>query len=106
MIGSASSTEPPSPTVATAWFELEDRDMPPDLDAFQVEPGDEPVVGKAEGEPGFVVEWGHPAFFLNRISASLSRLVMALIVASRFKAELRLGCVSCQTRLVGRRLRV
>jgi hypothetical protein len=53
-----------------------------------------------------MVEWDHPAFFFNRIIASLSRLVMALIAASRFKAELRLGCTSCQTNLVGRRLRV
>jgi hypothetical protein len=52
------------------------------------------------------VEWDHPAFFFNRINASLSHLVIALLAASRFKAELRLGCASCQTSLVGRRLRV
>jgi hypothetical protein len=71
-----------------------------------MEAGDDPVVGEPESEPGVVVEWDHTAFFLNRISASLSRLVIAFIAASRFKAEPRPGCASFQTNLVGRRLRV
>jgi hypothetical protein len=62
--------------------------------------------GKTEGEAGVVVGRNHPAFFLNRISAIFSRLVIALIAASRFKAELRLGWASCQNSFVGRRLRV
>jgi hypothetical protein len=89
MIGSGRSTHPP-----------------PGPDAFQVEGRDDPVVSEPEREVRVVVEWGHPTFFLNRISASLSRLGIALMVASRRKAELRLGCASCQTSLVGRRLRV
>src|SRR5262249_16510950 len=71
-----------------------------------METRNDPVVGKAKGEPGVLVEWDHPAFFFNRINASLSCRDMALIAASRFKAELRLGCTSCQANLVGRRLRV
>ena len=64
MIGSASSTQPPSPTVAVAsrpkplagaGVDPEDRHPPPGLDALQVEPGDEPVVRKAEGEPGVLI---------------------------------------------------
>jgi hypothetical protein len=78
----------------------------PNFDAFQMKARHDPVVSKPEGEPGVVVEWDHPAFFFNRIIVSLSCLVMALIADSRFKAELRLGCTSCQTNLVGRRLRV
>ena len=69
----------------------EDLHPPPGLNAFQVNARDEPVVGKAKGEPGVVVEWDHPAFFFNRISANLSRLVIALIAASRFRAKLRLA---------------
>src|SRR5262245_34054918 len=71
-----------------------------------METRNDPVVGEPEGEAGVAVERNHPAFFLNRMNASLSCLVMALIAASRFKAELRLGCTSCQTNLVGQRLRV
>jgi hypothetical protein len=71
-----------------------------------VKAGDDPVVGKSEGKPGVVMERNHPGFFLNRISAIFFRFVIALIAASRFKAELRLGWASCQTRLVGRWTRV
>jgi hypothetical protein len=42
----------------------------------------------------------------DRISFSFSFRVSALIAASRFKAALWLGCVSCQISLVGQRLRV
>jgi len=80
--------------------------MPSGLDAFEMEAGDDPVIGKPEGEVRVVVEWDHPAFFLKRIIANLSFRVIALIAASRFKAELWFGCVSCQTNLTGRRLRV
>ncbi len=97
MIGSGRSTQPSfahgrrrqqAQPLAGAGVDLEDRHPPPGLDALQVEAGDDPVVGEAEGEPGVLVEWDHPAFFLNRISANFSRLVIALIAASRFKAEL------------------
>jgi hypothetical protein len=71
-----------------------------------VEAGDEPAVGEPEGEVRVFVERDHPAFLPRRIIANLARRVMALIAASRFKAELRLGWTSCQTNLVGRRLRV
>src|SRR5437763_11205052 len=77
--------------LAGAGVDLEDRDTPPGLDALQVEAGDGAVLGEPEREMRVVVEWNHPAFFLNRVSASLSRLVIALIAASRFEAELRLG---------------
>jgi hypothetical protein len=36
----------------------------------------------------------HPAFFFIRSIASFCFLVIALIAASRFDAELRLGCGS------------
>jgi len=39
-------------------------------------------------------EWFHPVFFPRRINASLSRLVMALIAASRFNAKLWLAQTS------------
>src|ERR1700722_5787347 len=67
----------------------EDLHAPPGLNALQVKARDDPVIDEPESEPGVVVEWNHPAFFLNRISTSFSRLVIALIAASRFKAELR-----------------
>jgi hypothetical protein len=72
----------------------EDLHPPPDFDALQVKARDDPVNGEPESVPGVVVEWNHPAFFLNRISISFSRLVIALIAASRFKAELRPGWTS------------
>jgi hypothetical protein len=61
-----------------------------------VKSGNDPVVLKSEGKTGV----------LNRISITFSRLVMALIAASRFKAELLPEWGSCQTFLIGRRLRV
>ena len=45
-------------------------------------------------------------FLLERIIAIFSLRVIVLVAASRFKAELWVGCVSCQTNLIGRRLRV
>src|SRR5262249_32210940 len=89
-----------------AWVDPEDLHPRPNLDAFEMESRDDPVVGEAEGEMGVFVERDHPAFLLKRIIANFSRLVIPLIAASRFKAAPRLGCASCQTSLVGRRLRV
>jgi hypothetical protein len=71
-----------------------------------VEAGDDPVVGEPERKVLVLVQRDHPAFLRKRIIANFARLVIALIAASRFKAELRLGWASCQTSLVGRRLRV
>ena len=48
--------------LAGAGVDLEDRHPPPGLDAFQVEAGDDPVVGEAEGEARVFVERDHPAF--------------------------------------------
>jgi hypothetical protein len=73
--------------LAGAGVDPEDFYPPPGLDAFQVEARDDPVVRKSEGEPGVFVERDHPAFFLTRIIASFARRVIALIAASRFKAE-------------------
>jgi hypothetical protein len=36
--------------------DLEDRYLAPGSNAFQMKPGDKPVVGEAKGEVGFVVE--------------------------------------------------
>jgi hypothetical protein len=77
-------------TLAAAWVNLENRNPSHCLDAFQVKAGNNPVVGKAEREVRVTVERNHPAFFLNRIIASFSFLVSALIAASRFNAALRL----------------
>ena len=46
--------------LAGAGVDLEDRHPPPGLDALQVEPGDDPVVGEAEGEVRVFVERQHP----------------------------------------------
>ena len=45
--------------LAGCGVELEDRDLPPGLDAFEVEAGDDPVVGEAEGEVRVTVERDH-----------------------------------------------
>jgi hypothetical protein len=67
---------------------LEHGDLPPGLDAFEMESGNDPIVGKSETDVGIMVEWNHPAFLLCRIIASFSFRVIALIAASRFKAAL------------------
>jgi SdpI/YfhL protein family len=46
------------------------------------------AIGEAEGEVRVLAEWNHLAFFLSRISANFSLRLIALIAASRFKAEL------------------
>ena len=94
-------------------YEVLSRVKPGDIESrFAAAPGAkgkpyDALIAEFESKivPG-VTHWNHPAFFLNRISAIFSRLVIALIAASRFKAELRLGWASFQTCLVGRRLRV
>src|SRR5207249_2925436 len=75
--------------LASAGVGLEYRYPLTGLDAFEMEAWDDPVVCKTESEPEVVVEWDHPAFFFNRISACLFRRVIALIAASRFSAALR-----------------
>jgi hypothetical protein len=78
----------------------------PGFNTFEMEPGNDPVGGEPEGEVRVMVERNHPAFFLERIRANFSLRVIALIANSRFKAALWFGCASCQTSLIGQRLRV
>jgi hypothetical protein len=63
-------------------------------------------LGEPDREARVVVDRDHPAFLPERIIANFARLVITLIADSRFGAVLRLGWVSRQTSLVGRRLRV
>jgi hypothetical protein len=57
---------------------------------------DEPSSRKSggEGKPGVMEKRFYPALDFNRIRVVFSRLVMALIAASRFKARLRLAWAS------------
>ena len=49
------------------------------------------IIAESEGEVRVLVERRHRAFFLSRLIANFSCRVIALIAASRFKAELWLG---------------
>ena len=58
MIGSGRSTQgrQQAQALAGAGVDPVDFHLPPGLDAFQMEAGDDPVVGEAEGELRVVVE--------------------------------------------------
>ena len=81
MIGSGDPGRQHSQAVARGGVDLDDGVLLTSFDAFQVETGDDPVVGKPEGEYRVFIKWDHFAFAFNRISASFSALVMALIAA-------------------------
>ena len=71
--------------------DLEHRDSATSLNAIEMEAGNDPVVAEAEGELRFMVKRDQDAFFLSRTIANFSCRVIALIAASRFKAELWSG---------------
>ena len=52
-------TEPAGADLARRGVDLEDLHLLLDLHAFQVDAGDEPVVRKAEGEPGVFIKRQH-----------------------------------------------
>jgi hypothetical protein len=92
--------------LAGAGVDLEYRDTPHGLNAFEVKARNDPVIGETEGEVRVFVEQRHHAFFLNRIIVNFPCRSIALIAASRFNAELWLAWASWWTTLTGRRLRV
>jgi hypothetical protein len=59
-----------------------------------MKPWNDPVLSEAERKRRISMERNHPAFFLIRIRANFAFLVIALMAASRFSAELRVGWLS------------
>jgi hypothetical protein len=68
--------------LAGAGVDLEYRDTPPDLDAFQMKARNDPIIGETKRETRIFMEPDHPAFFLERMIAIFSCLVIALTATS------------------------